>query len=257
VSSSQLGGPWHALAAGRVREARNAFAAIVVQTPERAEAWLGLTLALWHDGDRFAALGAARKAHATDPNALDPQLVLGAIQRQIGDIAGAQATLESARRRHPDDAGLLRLLSDVYRRARRTADAMDAAERALALDGTSTQNVVCFGDALLATERLEGAEKAYRVALAVDPRDGRAAFGLGRVALVRGDWFGALAAFERAHAIAPQDADVRYNLALLHLRVGRYAEGYAAYPAIMDSTSDEARYYYHHEGVPLWHGEPK
>jgi tetratricopeptide (TPR) repeat protein len=256
VSSSQLGGPWNALAAGRVREARNAFAAIVVQAPERAEAWLGLTLALWHGGDRFAALGTARKAHATDPDALDPQLVLGSIQRQIGDIDGARATLESARERHPDNADLLRLLSDVYRRARRTADAMDAAERALALDGTSTQNLVCFGDAMLAAERFEGAEKAYRVALAVEPQDVRAAFGLGRVALLRGDWLVAQAAFEHAHAIAPHDADVRYILALLHLRFGRYAQGYAAYPAIMDTASDEARYYYHHEGVPLWHGEP-
>jgi len=246
---------WKALASGHFVEARNEFAARVVQAPEPSEGWLGLTLAWSQTGHRFAALGSAREACAADPEALKPHLILGAIQRQVGDVAGARRTLEAARERHPDDPSLLRLLSDVYRRARYVEDALTVAQRALALDA-SAASLVCLGDALLANECGDAAKTAYRCALAVDPRDVRAAFGLGRVALLAADWEGAHAAFERARAIDPNDADVRYNLALLDLRFGRYATGYAAYPAIMDSTSDEARYYYHHAGVPRWNGEP-
>jgi Tfp pilus assembly protein PilF len=255
VTTSRDAGPWHALAAGRVLEARNRFAALVVQAPQHAHAWLGLTLALWRSGDRFAALGAARRTLAADTRLIDASLVLATIQRQIGDVDGARRTLETAREQHPDNADLLRLLTDVYRRMRRAGDALATAHRALAIDA-SVQSVICFGDALVANERYDGAEKAYRVAHALDARDARACFGLGRIALARADWAGAQTAFEDALALAPGDPDVRYQLALMHLRFGRYADGFAAYPAIMQTSSDEARYYYHHEGVPLWDGEP-
>ncbi len=255
VDTSPLGGPWRALAAGRVVEARNAFAAMVMSAPGQPDAWIGLTLALWRSGDRFAALGAARRAVAHNPDIVDAPLILAGIQRQVGDVAGAQDTLEIARRRYPDNAALLRLLSDVYRRARRLDDAYATAQRALEVDSASISSIVCWADALLATERYEGADKAYRVALALDPNDVRAAFGLGRLALQRADWSGAYDAFQRARVLAPNDPDIIYNLALLDLRFGRYAYGFARYPLIMDTSSDEARYYYYHEGVPLWNGD--
>jgi len=255
VEDPRLGTSWRALAAGRVIDARNGFAAIVMETPERGDAWIGLTLALWRGGDRFAALGAARKALDVNPDAVDAPLILAGIQRQVGDIAGARGTLEAARERYPDQADLLRLLADVYRRARQPAEALAAAQRALEIDGSSLASLVAFGDALVANERYEGAEKAYRIALALDRRNVGAAFGLGQVALKRADWTGAQYAFEAAREIAPDDPDIRYNLALLHARFGRYAEAVAGYPAIMNTASDEARYYYHHEGVPLWRGD--
>ena len=108
---------------------------------------------------------------------------------------------------------------------------------------------------MVANEELASAEKAYRIVLALDRHALRAAFGLGCVALARADWSQAQDWFERALDIAPHDPDVRYRLALLHLRFGRYREGFASYPAIMDTDSDGARYYYHYEGVPRWNGE--
>jgi tetratricopeptide (TPR) repeat protein len=255
VGTSSLGRAWRALGAADFFQARNEFASVVLETPGHAEAWLGLTLALWRAGDRFAALGTARKTVTTDPTLLDAQLVLGAIQRQIGDIIGAVKTLEAARHLDPENPETLRHLSDIYRRARRPEDALETATLALKLEPESIQNLVSLGDALLANELLAGAERAYRVALALNAREVRAVFGLGRVALLQADWPAAQRHFERALAISPGDQDVHYNLALLHLRSRRYREGFAAYPAIMDTDSDSARFYYHHERVPLWSGE--
>ena len=189
------------------------------------------------------------------PESADAHTVVGAIQRQIGDLEGAARALGVARELDPANAGILRLLSDVYRRALRPADALTAVSHALEIDPSSIESLVCLADAMLANEELADAERIYRVALALDRRMLRAAFGLGRVALARADWKEAEAFFERALDITPDNPDVRYNLALLHLRFGRYREGFAAYPAIMDTESDGARYYYHYQGVPRWNGE--
>ena len=252
---SILGSAWRALASSEFRKAAGEFARAVSLDPARGDAWLGFAIALWRGGDRFAALGAARKAVDMAPTLADAHTVVGAIQRQIGNLEGATRALGAARELDPHNPKILRLLSDVYRRARRPADALTAARRALEIDPSSIESLTCLADATLANEELADAETLYRVALAVDRRVLRATFGLGRVALARADWKEAQAFFERALDIAPNDADVRYNLALLHLRFGRYREGFAAYPAIMDTDSDGARYYYHYGGVPRWNGE--
>lgn len=182
-------------------------------------------------------------------------MLLAEIQRDVGDISGALRTLEAARELEPENPQLLRLLSDVYRRSRRWADAVSVAELALGHDPSSIAGLVCLGDALLAGGSTAAAERVYRVAFACDRGALGAAFGLGRVALARADWPQARAAFERARTIAPGDPDVRYNLALLDLRDGALREGFAGYPAIMDTKSDGPRYYYHRERVPRWNGE--
>lgn len=219
------------------------------------ESGLAVALALWRQGDRFAALGAAREAAQRAPLDARTQVVFAAIQRQIGYVDGALQTLERAHELDPDDVETLRMLADVYRRARRPQDAVRAAQRALERDPAS-DSVIALGHALLANEALPEAEAMFERAFAADERDVRAWVGRARLASVRGDWSAANAAFERSHELAPGDADVRYGLALMHLRFGRYTEGYAAYPAIMDTDSDGARYYYHREGVARWNGEP-
>ena len=219
------------------------------------ESVLELALALWRQGERFAALGAARQAVAIAPGHARTQVVFAAIQRQIGYVDGAVAALERAHELDPDDAETLRMLSDVYRRARRLPEALRAAELAFERD-PSVASEISLGHALLANEALPESEAMFDRALAADERDVRAWVGRARLALVRADWNAARAALERARELAPGDPDVRYGLALLHLRSGRFAEGYAEYSAIMDTDSDGARYYYHREGVARWNGEP-
>jgi tetratricopeptide (TPR) repeat protein len=250
------GRAWQALASSQWAEAQRAFALTVSREPGRGEAWLGLALAFWRAGDRFAGLGAARRAAELAPASVDALVLLADILRDIGDLNGARVALEAACEIDPASAPTLRLLSDVYRRLRRPADALAVARRALECDPSSIDGLVSVADALLATESFAEAEKIYRIAIACDRHALRAAFGLGRVALAQAAWQDARAAFERALEIDPNDPDVRYNLALLDLRFGAYREGFAAYPAIMDTASDGARYYYYREGIPRWSGDP-
>ena len=86
------------------------------------ESVLGIARELWRNGDRFAALGAARKAVEIAPNDVHAQVVFAAIQRQVGYIDGAARALEAACELEPADPEMLRMLSDVYRRARRAPE---------------------------------------------------------------------------------------------------------------------------------------
>src|ERR1700722_5459961 len=122
------------------------------------ESVLGLARELWRNGDRFAALGAARKAVEIAPHDAHAQVVFAAIQRQVGYTDGAVRALEAACRLEPADPELLRMLSDVYRRARRAPEALRAAERALGHD-PSLKSLVCLGYAQLANDALTKAEE--------------------------------------------------------------------------------------------------
>ena len=219
------------------------------------ESVLGLARELWRNGDRFAALGAARKAVEIAPHDAHAHVVFGAIQRQIGYVDGAVRAFEVACELEPTDPEMLRMLSDVYRRARRVPEALRAAERARSTWTHTFESLVCLGYAQLANDAVAEAEEAFRSTLADDGWDARGWLGLARVAGARADWRAASAALACAREIAPADPDVRYALAIMDLRCGRYADGYAAYPVIMDTDSDGARYFYHYQGVPRWNGD--
>lgn len=96
----------------------------------------------------------------------------------------------------------------------------------------------------------------YERALAIDPGLAAAECGRGGVALAQARWQDARDAFEHALVIDPACAEARYNCALLDLRFGAYASGFALYPAIMETAEQRPRYHYYYEGVPLWDGTP-
>lgn len=65
------------------------------------------------------------------------------------------------------------------------------------------------------------AEKAYRRALKLDPRQSRTRVNLGNVQAARGDWRGAERSFRRALRDSASNADAMNNLAVALLRLGR------------------------------------
>lgn len=218
--------------------------------------WHGLALAFAAEGDLTAALGAARRAAGENPKVLAAQLTLGRLCEQIGYAQDAVAAFESAARLAPLNAGVLRRLSDAYRRGGRVKEALVTADTAALLDPQSAVTYLCLGDALLANEAAVAAERMYAHALTIDPRLATAECGRGAVLLAGARWREARAAFERALVLDPDCADARCNLALIELRCGEYRAGFADYPAIMDTAEQRPRYHYYYAGVPLWDGTP-
>lgn len=80
-----------------------------------------------------------------------------------------------------------------------------------------------LGVAYEAAGRPELAEKQYRRALKLDPRQSRTRVNLGNVQAARGDWRGAERSFRRALRDSASNADAMNNLAVALLRLGRDA----------------------------------
>lgn len=78
-----------------------------------------------------------------------------------------------------------------------------------------------LGVAYEARGRLDLAEKEYRRALRLDPRQSRTRVNLGNVQAARGRWPAAEASFRRALRDSATNADAMNNLAIALLRRGR------------------------------------
>lgn len=92
------------------------------------------------------------------------------------------------------------------------AEAVAAAERAVALAPEHPDTHDAHASALLAAGRVDEAEAAFRRSLVLDPTDAYAHNGLGQVALHRKDPAAAANGFRRALLADPRESAARHNL---------------------------------------------
>jgi tetratricopeptide (TPR) repeat protein len=219
-----------------------------------ATGWLDMAKTFRAQGHPTAALGAARRAIRENPRSLAAQLTFGNLCAEIGYGEEAIAAYAAARMLAPLDVRILRRLAAACRRAGRVKEALVVADAAAELDPHSAATYVSLGEALLANDAVDAADRMFCRALAIDPRSARAECGRGDVHLAGARWAAARASFERALEFEPGNAEARYNCALIDIRFGSYQAGYAAYPAIMETIEQRPRYHYYREGVPVWDG---
>ncbi|HTN51846.1 MAG TPA: tetratricopeptide repeat protein [Anaeromyxobacter sp.] len=203
---------------GKLESAAADFRTVLSADPEDPEAHLGLARVAQRSGDYQAAQVEATAAVKLAPDLFGAYLVLGDLALHSGDTVTAADFYAGAVEASPRDraarvqlAKLLETKGDhagardqwkaaaslredaeslagLAREARATGDAAgeaSALERLSQLDaGAAEWGRVA--ELRLAAGDLDGAEKAYRHALARDPRDPQANLGLGRVQLAAG-----------------------------------------------------------------------
>jgi CRISPR-associated protein Csy1 len=170
-------------AAGRFAAARDAFIALKQRLAfPSAHLELQLGNALWRLGEREAALRALEAAAVLDPTLYHAHALLSRLRADLGDAAGAEASLREAERHAPPEAAAW---SDI---GQRHAEYW----------------------------RWEDADRALTRADALAPGDAGIAGLLAIVRGERGDDAGARAALERGLARAPDDLELNlaYNLYL-------------------------------------------
>ena len=149
---------------------------------------------------------------------------LGKLLLAAEQYDAAAASFRNAERAMPDDPRWPHYLGHAYAKQNDPARAATAFERAATLDRANMAALVRAGDAYLASERLDEAERVLGRALTLEPRSAAAASRLGRIALARRDYARAVTMFEQALADDSRASSVHYQLALAYRGLGDAAK---------------------------------
>lgn len=218
-------------ARGRVEDAIAGFRSVIAQRPDTADAYRHLAFVLWQSGRPGDAILTLEAALARGLTQRDIRVKLGLYLAESGEAARAIPLLEAL---PADDPDVLNALGIAYAQHGRTADAMEAFERALALDGRGAlahQNIAMLH---LRAGGLAEADAAFRRALAADSTLAGAHTGLGVALAQQGRRAEALDAWRRAVALDPAEFNALFNLTMELFESGlieearRYGERFVA-----------------------------
>lgn len=260
------------LAAGRAVEAEADFRAAAAAAPEDAEAWLGLTDALWRQHripEGLAACAAAIAAHpahallasrhatflvaAHEPVAAEREarralaidsgdesawLCLGdAIWRQHR-VRDSVRAIEEGLVALPDSVALATRLGHLLISQDRRAAAVTAFRRAVSGPRAPGQAWLGLTDALWRTGRMQEAEEAARRGLAAHPNSAELRARLAQLLMAGGEEDHARSTLAEAIAADPASEDVHLAMADALWRQGRRAEAVAAARAAVAAVPD-------------------
>ena len=153
-------------------------------------------------------------------------------QKQVAALSAVNRAYE------PYDKGAEHLGKKEYEQA------LQEAERAIALRSDQAPFHRLRGDALLGLERLDAAETAYREALRLYPGYALPNIGLGRLALARKDYVRAEAEFAMASRAFPASLAARYGLGLARYDLGRYRDAIAPLEAVTGALPEDPIVHY-------------
>jgi Flp pilus assembly protein TadD len=213
------------------------------QDPQSAEAHV-CGAWIWRDQGRLPeAEQAARAALGLQPNSAPAHHILAVVLWDQGRIADAEVAFRDALRfNHPDQAVYLVNFGRMMNANYRSQEALELADRALALaPGMSGAHDV-RGLALARLGRTAEARAEYLEALRLNPRNAVAHNNLGVLALGEGQADAATESFRSALRLNPNDERARRNL-LLALKARYPVYGWAlALNRYMQSPADFPRW---------------
>lgn len=164
-------------------------------------------------------------------------------RHQAGDLPGAEAGYRDLVARAPGYAEGWHHLGLVQAQAGRAAEAIEAIDRALAIDPVMIGALFNLGLALQLAKRPADALDRYNRIVALGAESGELRLNMGNAFFALGRAAEAAQEYQRALALAPDLIEALGNLARLHLMSGRYAEPARLYRRIIeiDPERDAAR----------------
>lgn len=213
---------------GRVDDAIDAFQKAITLHPDSAEAHINLSGALHLAGRYSEAADMAVKAIMIAPHMADAHVNFGNALLALDTPGEAVEAYVKATLLEPDNALAWFNMGNAFAEMGDHADAVEKYRRAIAIaDGATKQ--FNLGNALRALLRLDEAEAAYHRALGHDPAYLDAFINLAGVQRDMGRLTEAEATLRKALELAPNEAELHWNLALVLLTRGDFAEGWQEY----------------------------
>jgi predicted O-linked N-acetylglucosamine transferase (SPINDLY family) len=218
---------------GRLKEADQAYRAVLMQQPRHFEAlhWLGVLRLQQGDAQEAAAL--ISKAVEQRPQALDALSNLAAALTMLNRSAQALAICDRILAAQPRDAETLFNRGVALMQLHRLAPALESFERTLAQRPDHLRALFNRGNMLAALERHAEALASYDRVLALNPQVLPAVQNRCNVLVKLGRCEEALAAFASLLARAPQNLDAQNGRAIALRELGRHDEALAACDQIL------------------------
>jgi len=178
---------------------------------------LNLGLALFKDGQlRRAAQVFQPLLQGTPPDSPDAQrlrILIGMADYGIGDYAAAVPWLQQAMARDPGNLPYRLVLANSCLRAKEYQCVLKVDREILALNPNSAEADILAGEALDAMQDRTGAIEQFRAAVAADPREPDAHFGLGYLLWCQSHYQEAAQQFQIELQIVPGDPEAIAYLA--------------------------------------------
>ncbi len=211
---------------GELAEAAGDFGRCTGIWPDFAWAHFNLGCALDRSGGKSAAILGYSAAIELDPSLAPAYVNRGLARLELRRDAEALADFDRAIELGAQNASISAGRGVALERLGRHAEAdgafADARARSAELDAPARARLARSHGFAVAARDPERARAAFGEALAHDPRDAKARYGLGMLAMTRGDDGRALREFDRALAIDPDQLDARRYRAILLARQGEW-----------------------------------
>lgn len=181
------------------------------------------------------------KAEAENPGNTDALLMEAKSRVNLGQFPQAEAPLRAYARRHPDSADALYLLGFVLNREDKPAESLNTYTQAAKLERPRSDDLKVVALDYVLLNDYDDAIRWMKEAVAFDPKNEQAWYGLGRCLYSQSEFPEAQAAFEHALTLDPRDVKAEANLGLAYEMANQAAQAESAYKAAVDLADADAQ----------------
>ncbi len=187
-------------------------------------------------GDSVDAEAAFKKAMESDADNEDAVTGLAGVYSDRGDMKASSALLEKLTQKDPTPRGLVTLASN-YEGMKEYSLAADAYKKAIELDPNRAELKAALAQDLALAERYDEALKTYQEMAEANPQDAQPYLGMAQVYQQQHKMDDARRMLEKGKQLDPDNIEIRYNEVRLLEQEGKRAEAIAILKGILDSTA--------------------
>lgn len=224
---------------GMAKRAMEQYQFLATKDPKDADSLVMLGRLQKLLGNSTDAEDSFKKALAAEPDNEEAVTGLSGVYSDRGDPKSGADLLERLNKKSPSPRTLITLANE-YEQMRQYAQAADAYRRALELDPSRAELQGAMAQDLTLAGRFDDALKAYQSWADANSQSSEPYIGMALIYRQQKKWSDAQGALDKAKAIEPDGVEINYNQALLLQDEGKLPEAIAVLKSIADGTGKQA-----------------
>lgn len=221
---------------GMARRAVEQYKAITEKDPKDVDSLVMLGRLDRVLGDSVDAEAAFKKAIDAEADNEDAITGLAGVYADRGDMKASSGLLEKLTQKDPTPRGLITLASN-YESMKEYSLAADTYKKALQLDPNRSELKAALAQDLALAERYDEALKTYQEMASANPQDAQPYLGMAQVYQQQHKLDDARRMLDKGKQIDPDNIEIRYNEVRLLEQEGKRADAIAILKGVIDSTA--------------------